>query len=152
MRLRQVRYETQAPGPCNRAKPHRTGPDWSRLVQTGHGRTGHDGSWHASLGTTLHATLGTPLQCWIPTGTGTGTGTGTDGYEDVLWALNKECVTLKLSSRSILDGLSGFWLLFQPHVARTGLFQRPGTTYVYPIHVRLLQESGHYPNENHSPS
>ena len=34
------------------------------------------------------------------------------GVQGVLWALNEECVTLKWTLKSILGGLSGFWLLF----------------------------------------
>ena len=40
------------------------------------------------------------------------------GLESVLWAQNRECVTLKEDLKSIQERLSGFWLPSEPHVAR----------------------------------
>ena len=40
----------------------------------------------------------------------------------VLWALNKECVTLKCTLKSVWSRLSAFWLPFMSHVARIGQF------------------------------
>ena len=43
----------------------------------------------------------------------------------VLWALNDVCVTLKWLHIDFWSRLSGLWLAFKPHVARTILFRRP---------------------------
>ena len=109
---------------------------------------------YTTLGTPLHvpvlalpghATLGTPVP---PPQLHVGTGSCSVLSKSVLWAPIRHCVTLKSTLKSISERLSGLWLPFKAHVARTKLIQRPQGAYVYPIHLSVYQEWVHYPNEN----
>ena len=101
-------------------------------------------------GTTLPGYPPVPPPRVHPTsGSSSRTVTGPHEHEErVLWALNKDCVTLYSTLRSIWSRLSDVWLLFKAHVARITCFRRPQPALVYPIHLRFYQESVHYPNEN----
>ena len=100
-------------GPGARAWSH---PTWPGPIRRGLVPSDMDPSWHHPTwtrpGTTLHATLGTPHAAPASIQQCTVQHVRHAGYVSVLWALNRECVTLKWHLKSFWSRLSDLWLPF----------------------------------------